>query len=230
MEILIVIVIIAIVAAIAIPGLISSQRASYERNAATSLKTVCVAQHDFRANDREGNRVNDFWTYDVKSLYCLTNAAITGNAGGNVDAPIRLIDLSLAAADADDTFAPAGGENMDVTVFAVRSAKAGYWYLALTADNSLTGPEATFRQDTLGTPPMGSVHNYTKYAVTAVPDSTIFGRFVYIVNEANTIYRAATTGAPRIGTSTPPGLANIVAGYHFWPDDTQLKSYWSKLD
>src|SRR6188472_3044327 len=96
MEVLIVIVIIAIIAAIAIPGLISSQRSSYERNAATSLKTVMVAEHDFRANDREGNRVNDFWTGDLKGLYTLTNAAIVGNAGGTVDPPIRLIDLSLA--------------------------------------------------------------------------------------------------------------------------------------
>jgi len=230
MEVLIVIVIIAIVAAIAIPGLISSQRSSYERNAATSLKTVCVAQHDFRANDREGNRVNDFWTYDVKSLYTLTNSAIPGNAGGTVDPPIRLIDLSLASADVDGTVAPAGGENMPVTAFGVTSAKAGYWYAAMTADNNYGGAEATYKTDTLGIPNMGSTHHYTKFGVMAIPDSTVFGKFVYIVNEANTIYRSSTTGPVRLGTSTPPGLTGIISGYQNWPDDNNIKSYWSKLD
>src|SRR5689334_9677177 len=53
---------IAIVAAIAIPGLLSSQRASNERNASASLKTLASAEADFRANDRDNNKINDFWT------------------------------------------------------------------------------------------------------------------------------------------------------------------------
>jgi prepilin-type N-terminal cleavage/methylation domain-containing protein len=230
MEVLIVIVIIAIVAAIAIPGLISSQRSSYERNASTSLKTICVAQHDFRANDREGNRVNDFWTADVKGLYTMTNAAIPGNAGGTIDPPIRLIDLSLAAADADEIVPPAGGENIPVTSFGVCAAKAGYWYAALTTDANYAGPEATYRTDTLGIPNMGTTHHYTKFAVMAFPDSGVFGRFVFVVNEANTIYRSAITSPVRLGTSTPPTLASFAAGYQVWPDDATIKSYWSKLE
>jgi prepilin-type N-terminal cleavage/methylation domain-containing protein len=230
MEVLIVIVIIAIVAAIAIPGLISSQRSSYERNASTSLKTICVAEHDFRANDREGNRVNDFWTGDVKGLYTLTNAAITGNTGGTVDPPIRLIDLSLAAADTDGTVLPAGGENTPVTTFAVATAKAGYWYMAMEVDNNYTGPEASYKMDTLGNPNMGTVHHYTKFGVVAYPDSSVFGKYCFIVNEANTIYRSATTGPIRLGTSNPPGLTGVVSGYRNWPDDNPLKSYWSKLE
>ncbi|HVR83252.1 MAG TPA: type II secretion system protein, partial [Planctomycetota bacterium] len=81
-ELMIVIAIIAIIAAIAIPGLLSSQRASNERNASTSLKTLTSAEADFRANDRDWNHVNDFWTGDVKGLYCMTSAAVIGNAGG----------------------------------------------------------------------------------------------------------------------------------------------------
>src|SRR6516165_7868464 len=79
-ELMIVIAIIAIIAAIAIPGLLSSQRASNERNASTSLKTITAAQADFRANDRDGNHVNDFWTADVKGLYTMTSAAVTGKS------------------------------------------------------------------------------------------------------------------------------------------------------
>jgi prepilin-type N-terminal cleavage/methylation domain-containing protein len=230
MEVLIVIVIIAIVAAIAIPGMISTQRSSYERNAATSLKTLCIAQHDFRANDREGNHVNDFWTADVKGLYTLTNAQIPGAAGGTTDPPIRLIELSIAVADVDAATPPAGGENMPVTSFGVCAAKAGYWYASLMSDMTLTGAEASYRQDTLGIPNMGTTHHYTKFGIVTFPDSTVFGKFCFITNEANTIYRCATTGPVRAGNSTPPGYANFAAAYTVWPDDSTLKSYWSKLD
>src|SRR5499426_4212981 len=70
-ELMIVIAIIAVIAAIAIPGLLAAQRSSNERNASTSLKTVTTAESDFRSNDRDGNRVNDFWTADVWALYGL---------------------------------------------------------------------------------------------------------------------------------------------------------------
>jgi hypothetical protein len=77
---------------------------------------------------------------------------------------------------------------------------------------------------------MGSVHHYTRFGFAAVPDTTVFGKFVFIVNEASTIYRTSTTGPARLGTSTPPGVAGIVPGYQIWPDDNTMKSNWSKLD
>ena len=125
-ELMIVIAIIAIIAAIAIPGLLSSQRASNERNASTSLKTLTSAEADFRANDRDGNKVNDFWTANVAGLYTMTSAALTGNSGSTTDTCIKLIDLSIASADADSTPVPAGGENAPLSQFAVSSAKSGY--------------------------------------------------------------------------------------------------------
>src|SRR5712671_4146864 len=102
-ELMIVIAIIAIIAAIAIPGLLSSQRASNERNASTSLKTLTSAQADFRANDRDGNKVNDFWTANVAGLYTMTSAAVIGNSNSSTDPAIKLIELSIASADADGT-------------------------------------------------------------------------------------------------------------------------------
>ena len=59
--------VVLVIAAIAIPGLISSQLASNERGAATALKTLASAEADFRANDRDKNGVNDFWTADAKT-------------------------------------------------------------------------------------------------------------------------------------------------------------------
>lgn len=232
-ELMVVIAIIAVIAAIAIPGLISSQRSSYERGASASMKSITVAEADFRANDRDGNKVNDFWTADVKGLYTMTNAAVPGKGGGTTDPPIRLIELTVAGADSDGVTAPAGGECMDVTQFGVNAAKAGYWYAAMSVDSSLGAtPEATYKADTGGTPAMGTVHNMSKYGFVAFPDSQTFGRFVYIVNEANTIYRSAMSTGVRLGGATPPGVAGtgFVGIYQNWPDETSMKSYWSKLD
>src|SRR4029077_13220517 len=162
-ELMIVIAIIAIIAAIAITGLLSSQRASNERSASTSLKTLSTAEADFRANDRDWNHVNDFWTFNVAGLYTMTSAAVTGNqAGTTTDPAIKLIELSVASADSEGS-APTGAvgtapsaEYAALSTFAVSSAKAVYWYIALTLDQSLSGTsECTYKLDTGGTPGMG---------------------------------------------------------------------------
>jgi type IV pilus assembly protein PilA len=230
-ELMIVIAIIAIIAAIAIPGLLSSQRASNERSASTSLKTLSTAEADFRANDRDWNHVNDFWTYNVCGLYTCTSAAVSGNAGANTttDPSIKLIELSVASADADSLTA-AFGEYAALSTFAVPAAKAGYWYVSLVNDMSVSGTvDQTYKQDTSGQPTMGSVHNTSKFGFLAFPDSTSSGKFVFIVNENNTIFRSATTSVVKPSTATPPGTFTA-APYTDWPSDTNLKSYWSKLD
>lgn len=227
-ELMIVIAIIAVIAAIAIPGLLSSQRASNERNASTSLKTITSAQADFRANDRDGNKVNDFWTADVKGLYTMTNAAVAGNSNATTDPAIKLIELSIASADANGTVPVAGNENCALSMFAISSAKAGYWYNALASDAGTAGAEATYQQDTGGTPTMGSVHNLWRFAFVAWPEATSSGKFIYIIDENNTIFRSATTGNIRPSTSNPPGIA--AAPYDIYPTSANLKSFWSKLD
>ena len=229
-ELMIVIAIIAIIAAIAIPGLLSSQRASNERNASTSLKTLTSAEADFRANDRDWNHVNDFWTGDVKGLYTMTNAAVSGNGNSTTDPIIKLIELSVASADADSALISAGGENADLTTFAVASAKAGYWYQALVTDNGYSGAaEASYKQDTGGSPLMGSCHNTAKFGFLSFPDSQSAGKYVFVVNENNTIFRSATSGAVRTGVANPPG-AFTTGTYGNFPSDPELKSFWSKLD
>ena len=228
-ELMIVIAIIAIIAAIAIPGLLSSQRASNERNASTSLKTLTSAEADFRANDRDWNHVNDFWTADVKGLYCLSNGAIVGAASVTTDPPLKLIELSVASADADGT--THGSEAYALSQFAVSSAKAGYWYQALTLDLSVQGVDQTYALDTVGTVMAGqSVHNTSKFGFSTWPDSQSAGKYMFIVNENNTIFRAALTSSVRPGASNPPTtIATGTMGGDF-PTDTTLKQSWSKLD
>ena len=228
-ELMIVIAIIAIIAAIAIPGLLSSQRASKERNASTSLKTLTSAEADFRANDRDWNHVNDFWVGDIKGLYTMTSAAVIGAGGGTTDPPIKLIELSIASADGDGATTTAATENMALSSFAVSSAKAGYWYQALITDAALAGStEATYKTNTGGTPDMGTTHNTSKFGFASYPDSQSAGKYVFVVNENNTIFRSATSGQVKPSTSNPPGVA--ASPYADFPNDTNLKAYWSKLD
>jgi hypothetical protein len=51
---------------------------------------------DFRANDRNGCHVNDFWSNDIAGLYTMTGAAEAAT-----DPAIKLIELSLSAEDED---------------------------------------------------------------------------------------------------------------------------------
>jgi len=230
MEILIVVVVIGIIAALAIPGMISSQRSSYERNSSTSLKTICVAEADFKANDRDSNKINDYWTADVKGLYTMTSLQTPGNAGGTVDPPLRLIDMTLAAADADGVTAPAGGENTNITAYGVQANKGGYWYCALTLDDSAQGAEATYKQDTGGILDMGSVHNLHRYGFITFPESMSYGKFAYIVNENGAVFRSSLSANIRLGTAVPPGATGLHTAYRNWPDDNAVKTWWSKMD
>jgi type II secretory pathway pseudopilin PulG len=224
-EVSIIVVIVLIVCAIAIPGLLSSQRASNERNASTSLKNLSSAEADFRANDRDWNHVNDFWTGDVKGLYTMTSVQVRGAGIAPNDPSIKLIELEVAAADADGSLIPAGGENMLLASFATPSAKAGYWYAALIADHGQGAAKAEpYKVDTGGNPPMGKCHNESKFGFMAFPNSSGDGKYVFIVNENNTIFRLATTGACRLGTSVPPGLTGVVSSYLYWPEDKVLLS------
>lgn len=92
-------------------GLVNSHESS-ERCAGTSLKTLSVAEADFRGCDREWNQVveapttvartgchvNDFWTANVVGLYTLTSAAV----GNSNDPAIKLIEISVATAEPED--------------------------------------------------------------------------------------------------------------------------------
>jgi prepilin-type N-terminal cleavage/methylation domain-containing protein len=230
-ELMIVIAIIAVIAAIAIPGLLAAQRTANERSAATSLKTLSTAEADFRTNDRDWNHVNDYWTFNVCGLYTMTSAAVVGSAGANstADPAIKLIELSVASADSESNVAAPTTEMAALGTFAVPSAKACYWYAALVNDMSVAGSvDQTYKQDTAGSVAMGACHNTSKFAFIAFPDSLSSGKYVFIVNEGNTIYRSATTGIVRPSTNTPPGT--LAAPYTDWPSDANLKSYYAKID
>lgn len=79
------------------------------------LKSITSAQADFRANDRDGNGIHDFWRADVAGLYGIRHAGSQER--------IMLIQISGAAADARPV--------VDVDAFTRRAPIRGYWYGAL---------------------------------------------------------------------------------------------------
>jgi hypothetical protein len=103
---------------------------------------------------------------------------------------IKLIELSVAAADDRPV--------VDISSHAVRSQKAGYWYRAIRhADED---PKAL---------------DPNRFAFCAYPDSPGAGKYIFIVDENNTVFRA---------------VANGRRGIDVFPTDEELRLGWSKLD
>ena len=191
-ELMIVIAIIAIIAAIAIPGLLAAQRASNERNASASLKTLTTAEADFRSNDRDGNLVNDFWTGDVWALYAMipiTGGATAPTTGTTTDAStiIKLIEPAVAGAD---------GASLNGSYYCISfaasivngSPKAGYIYRVFASQDDGAGATA-LANDTDGADFYDSVHDRSRFAFMACPDTLSAGKLIFIVNADNTIWK-----------------------------------------
>jgi prepilin-type N-terminal cleavage/methylation domain-containing protein len=227
-ELMIVIAVIATLAAIAIPGLLTSIRASNERNASASLKTLSSAEADFKSNDRDDNKVQDYWTGDVAGLYCMTSAAIAGNT----DPPIKLIEIGIAGADAYplDFFGGTffvNGHYSRISNYIVQSPKAGYWYFS--AWYSFNYPSYLYtRENTGGSGTSGWwVHNRSYYCFMAFPDRyKASGKGVFMVNEQNSVIKRDYGRSIKSSNASPPGWPN----YYWWPPEYEYRAYWSKMD
>ena len=236
-ELMIVIAIIAVIAAIAIPGLLASQRASNERNASASLKTITAAEADFRGNDRDGNKVQDFWVQDLAQLYAL-------DPMGSSE-PIKLIDISIAGADTiTAAVTPPGTPSSctGISNYITPGAKAGYWFRPLVNDeagNAYGQPSTVLAANVPVGALAASSWNTMKFGFMAFPDTRTQGKTVFIVNENNTIfkrgvnstYNPAKTGAG-MPQNTEPATAELVGPSPSlnYPTDANLKADYSKLD
>jgi prepilin-type N-terminal cleavage/methylation domain-containing protein len=241
-ELMIVIAIIAIIAAIAIPGLLQSQRAANERNASASLKTMATAEIDFRSNDRDGNRINDFYTQDVAGLFVIQVGTVSGSSL-SYGVMIKMIDPSIAGADSATgtdftavdrtTGGPFYGYRRLNANIPTRGPKSGYWYYALENDAS-EGTVDGYTQDTDGTG--FACHHPSKFGFGCYPDSMGSGRSVFMINESATVIKFPINRSVRpTPTAFPPGLPLTATGsghpttWMDWPNDTDIKLA-SKLD
>ena len=181
-----------------------------EKKIIAALKVLFTAQIDFRANDREGNWVSDYWTGDIAGLYYMTSAGVKGNK----DVPIRLIDPTLAAADAAPLQAgAASGEYAEPR----KLARFGYYpyrFRVMTADATVT-PSVPYQQDTGGRVMMGRVHSNTRFGFCGYSmKSGGATQRTFIVNEKGVIYGKNTGGKPVLE----------------WPGAEELKSGWTKVE
>lgn len=211
--------------AIAVPAFLSSGRASSERNASASLKTLATAEADFRANDRDGNGINDFWTGDVAGLYCISPGA--GRASDPARA-IKLIEISVAGADSDPLRAPGDPYGISIRAWVEASPKAGYWYWALRGDGTET-PPAPYRTDTHGTPNAGGFYNTSRFGFLAYPDRPSVAKVAFMINEANRMIRKSCDSSVRPGSLQPPGAVTHPA-FRNWPSELDQRSAWRSMD
>jgi hypothetical protein len=151
----------AILVAIYFPIWRSRHRTEYERAAFTAMKILSSAEADYRFNDRDGNKINDFWTADVAGLYKL-----------------GLIPRELAEAD----IAPL------VPLVPQPVPYKGHYFRALIADHSET-PPVVYRQETDKT--SGKVHHLYRFGFLAYPaEPGVSGNYMYMINENNSVFRA----------------------------------------
>lgn len=171
---LVAIAVILIAAALAIPGLRNTQRSSNERNASTSLKMLTSAEADFRANDRDWNHVNDFWTGDVSDLYYIKPP--------QTRVELKLIDVEIANADPLSLFYPGNAAQR----------RYAYWFQALERDDNYKGQESEYKKDTDKSG--RRVHHETKFGFCAFTRPGWEGNYIFFINENNTIFREEGKG------------------------------------
>ena len=162
----------ALLGLLAVPGFCYTPRASNERGAPAMLKTLAAAEANFRANDRDGNKVQDFWTGDVSGLW--------SEGGGGV--PAQLISRATAEADARPL----------KPLVKTPVPWAGYLFVVLKRDDS-TGE--TYQTDTDGSG--RKVRHTSKFGFCAYPaEYGRTGRLTFFMNENNTIFKQDTGGKP----------------------------------
>jgi len=208
LELMIVMAMIAVLVAIAIPGLLAAQRSSNERSGSAGLKVIATAEMDFRSNDRDNNRIRDFWTLDLFALYGLYPLVTGGGMpadGASLGGVVKLLEPSLASADAleQSTGAAYGNVNPADSIL-IFSPKAGYCYRMFTQLDEGAGG-APIQIDTDGPAPFGAVHDHTRFGVMAFPENLSTGKLLFIVSQEATIYKfllPSTFSSGYVGGST----------------------------
>ncbi len=146
---------------------------SRDRSAAAFLKTIVVAQTDFRANDRDGDGSKDFWVKDVAGLY-----GVDPGTG-----PMKLI--SIQAAEADRT----PGRGTYASVVKVEPQIGRYWFAVLKSYGR-EGKSVPYDE--------GEGRNSSRFGLVTFPGE-FYGsesRLTFIVSEKNVLYSKDTRGQP----------------------------------
>ncbi len=176
-ELMIVVAIIAIIAAIAIPNLLRSRMAANETAAVAACKAYATAQNIYRRTDYDADGVLEY-AHSLSVGKCLYETA-----PGKDD--LGLVDRSFAKAEGIPIDAPANAGFMNPT------PKAGYVFNCTFEKTNLAGPNTSFFD--------GTDHLTLGYGITAMPNQyDSVGRNVFQISNEGTIFQKD------LGVSAPP--------------------------
>jgi len=203
-SLLVIVIVMAVLVCLAMPAAWRAKRAQNERGAVAMMKMLATAQADFRGNDRDNDRVQNFWVYDVSGLYTLCPST----NGSSVPVPdsnrtMRLILPWVAAADVTDVDHDAPGTVPMAEAFSGWSPRSGYVFRAFAAYDvgrrdawgELLPESRLVRYGGVGgIEAWGETRNAAKFAFAALPGRSDVGSQVFVMDEAITVYGLAVDG------------------------------------
>jgi hypothetical protein len=86
-----------------------------------------------------------------------------------------------------------------------------------------------YRADTGGPVLMGKCHHLSKFGFIALPASSRRGKYLFIINENNSIRRRAATEGLWKGDAYPPGLEGVEQEFRNYPSDNTNRMFWSTV-
>lgn len=185
-----------------------------ERNAATCLRACVTAEENLKGNDVDRNGIGDYWTADLRGLYCIVMTATKRPTAclsdlGMVKADTSPVPEKYEGIDMDGDTSP--DTTYDTSVIEgfseIPVPKNGYLFKALVEDEQ----GEAYAQDTDGT---GSTHNYGQYGFCAYPaEYGATGTMTFIVNNIGSVFMRDTRGRP----------------VESWPDAAVFGASWSKV-
>ncbi len=182
-EILVVISLLAMLLAVAVPCLLRSQMAARQASACGLLKSLVGNEAIWHAQDFDRNGVADYWVRDVQGMHSLVDA------GGNA---VALVSRSVAQADRSPAFA------YPVSPGTLVSSQ-GYFVQAMAKDQGGQPYVDPLLPPPTAAPAAVSCTNRGRYGFTAFPET--YGRdgvSVYVVSEDGVIWEKSDGDGARV--------------------------------
>ncbi len=177
-EIMLVVAIIAILAALAVPSLSRSKVAANEVSCQSTLKQLVTTEQVWKQTDSDRNGAQDFWTEDVAGFYGFRDA---------LGVSMKMVDINLATSD------PAGWPTYTAAPYnlpGVVSAKSGFYHSVMTTDEAGN----PYQTDPDGD---GLMTNLTRFGFCGYP--AIYpntGSRQHIVNEQGVVFARELGAVP----------------------------------
>ena len=174
----------AIIAAIAIPNLLSSRKMANEVSAVSGLRTLMAVEATWSQQDADRNGTKDYWTYDIS---CLNRIFRADNA-----TKVSMIDIAFAKADAKPADFSGGNKPFGTwpmiedwsTVGLKTMPKSGYYFKAMVLNEN----GQPYNSNTVGSNNVAAT-NSDQFAFVAYPaEYGVSGRRTFIVNQNGTVY------------------------------------------